>query len=301
MHFQDWKQEMFDITFKEMQMARINDEFITYSDFGEGKPILLFHGSFGGFDCGPLFFSKVAERGYRIITPSRPGFMMTPLEMGQSVEEQADFFAAFIDFLKIDKVIIMAHSGGTPAALQFAYKYPEKTSCICALTPVGHAFKFGSHPVINRLIFNDFVMYFSHVFSKIAPRFHAYLLCKSINVNPAYILESEERMKNLQITFGTSAPTKFRYAGLKNDLENFKELNLSFLKEIKNRVQLLYSVTDKRVPITHGQYLEKMLPNVQVYKFARGGHNPIQGSHSKLIVDMICAFIETCPAGSIKE
>lgn len=285
---------MFRESIKHLQMFQLNGKLVTFSDIGSGTPVLLSHGSFGGFDCGPIFFSRIAEQGFRIITPSRPGFMMTSLEFGRTPRAQADFFAEFLSARKIEKVVVFAHSGGTPAALQFARHYPEMTACISVLTPVVHAERFGMHPIVNRLVFNDYAMYISHLVSEVAPRVHAKLLCRSINIDHRYILQSEERMKTMQLAFGTAAPTQLRLAGLRNDLEQFTSLDLDFLPELKNRIQLLYSESDKRVPVTHGDYLKARIPHIEVHKYERGGHNPVMGSQSNTIVRTICDFIASC-------
>ena len=59
---------------------------IEYTLRGEQGPILLnLHGSPGGYDQ-----TMEPGKNYRILTPSRPGYLRTALSNGLSPEEQAD-------------------------------------------------------------------------------------------------------------------------------------------------------------------------------------------------------------------
>ncbi len=58
----------------------------------------------GGYDQGRAALSFLDENKYKLICPSRPGYLQTPLESGKTLEEQADLFAALLDKLGIEKV-----------------------------------------------------------------------------------------------------------------------------------------------------------------------------------------------------
>ena len=76
---------------------------IEYGIVGDSGPVILFaHGTPGGFDQTP-FFSAVGFEGYRVLTPSRPGYMATPLDVGRTPQDQARAFAALLDALDIDE------------------------------------------------------------------------------------------------------------------------------------------------------------------------------------------------------
>ena len=42
---------------------------------------------------------------YRMLCVSRHGYLLTPLESGKSIEEQADLFALLLDVLEIQKAL----------------------------------------------------------------------------------------------------------------------------------------------------------------------------------------------------
>ncbi|MBX3638106.1 MAG: hypothetical protein KF683_22265, partial [Rubrivivax sp.] len=61
----------------------------------DGPPLLLVHGSGGGYDQGLLLGADHAARGWRVIAPSRPGYLRTPYpaQGDPSGEDQADLLA----------------------------------------------------------------------------------------------------------------------------------------------------------------------------------------------------------------
>ena len=98
---------------------------------------MCLHGSPGLHDGLIQWFSSFSSHGFGVIAPSRPGYGRTNIEIGKSYADQADCFAALLDHLKIDKVSVYGISGGGPAAIQFAARYPKKCSVLlteCAVT-----------------------------------------------------------------------------------------------------------------------------------------------------------------------
>ena len=50
-----------------------------YAEIGEGEPLLIVHGAEGGFDQGLDMTGAMAERGYRLIAPSRFGYLRSTM------------------------------------------------------------------------------------------------------------------------------------------------------------------------------------------------------------------------------
>ena len=105
---------------------------IEYSLTGESDLLLLFiHGTPGGHDQ-----TTEPSSYYRVLTPSRPGYLRTPLSVGKSPAEQAKAYKALLDSLGIKEVMILGVSGGGPSAIEFAAAYPEITLGFIALEAV---------------------------------------------------------------------------------------------------------------------------------------------------------------------
>ena len=107
---------------------------IEYATFGDGPAVLVVHGAGGGYNQGVLVAKAFGGDGFRWIIPSRFGYLRTPLPADASTSAQADAFADLLDALAIQRVSIMAISGGVPPSLQFAERYPARTSALVLLS-----------------------------------------------------------------------------------------------------------------------------------------------------------------------
>ena len=93
-----------------------------------GPAILSLHGGMGGCDQGSLLAMSAFSdwQSLDIIAPTRPGYLSTPLETGQSLEQQADLFATLLDSEAIETATVIAISAGGPSAITFAAHYPDR-------------------------------------------------------------------------------------------------------------------------------------------------------------------------------
>ena len=75
---------------------------IEYTEFGDGPPMLMVHGSGGGYDQG-AYFASVIGGDYRWIAPSRFGFLGSPAPAGANTPQQTDAYACLLDALGIER------------------------------------------------------------------------------------------------------------------------------------------------------------------------------------------------------
>ena len=99
---------------------------MTYVDSGEGEVILSVHGIFGGYDQA-YDTCKDFCSDYRIIAPSRFGYLGSDVSGDGTPAKQAEAYVELLDKLGIDKVHLLATSAGGSIAIRFALDYPERT------------------------------------------------------------------------------------------------------------------------------------------------------------------------------
>jgi pimeloyl-ACP methyl ester carboxylesterase len=116
-----------------------------YATAGEGPQLLMIHGTGGGFDQGLSFTTPLVKAGWRIIAPSRFGYLRTDFPADPSLDNQADALAALLDHLEIERLPVMGGSAGALSALQFAIRHPARCSAVIAIVPA--AFVPGRAPV----------------------------------------------------------------------------------------------------------------------------------------------------------
>lgn len=111
---------------------------IEYLDGGQagGPPVLLVHGSGGGWDQGELLAQAALgqDTALRWIAPSRFGYLRSSLPPGARFDEQAQAFAFLLDRLGIERVAVVALSHGGPSALLFAALHPQRVSSLTLIS-----------------------------------------------------------------------------------------------------------------------------------------------------------------------
>jgi 2-hydroxy-6-oxonona-2,4-dienedioate hydrolase len=112
---------------------------IEYADVGDGPPVLVIHGAGGGFDQGLEIGRPLVEHGFRVIAPSRFGYLRTPVPADASPVAQADAHAALLDVLKLDRVAVIGASAGGPSAMQLCLRHPQRCSALVLLFPLAFA------------------------------------------------------------------------------------------------------------------------------------------------------------------
>jgi len=107
------------------QIAQTSRGPIEYTLLGSGPVVLVCHGTssscFSTEQAGPL-----AEAGFSLLTPSRPGYGRTPLAVGPGAAEAAQALIALLDSLAISTCAVVAISGGGPTGVALAAGFPER-------------------------------------------------------------------------------------------------------------------------------------------------------------------------------
>ncbi|MDO8913138.1 MAG: alpha/beta hydrolase [Phenylobacterium sp.] len=112
---------------------------IEYAVVGQGPPVLAIHGSGGGFDQGLDMMEPLAKHGYRLISPSRFGYLRSGRPRNASPAVQADALAWLVSHLGEGRVIVAGGSAGSLPAMQFALRHPEQTRALVLLVPAAYS------------------------------------------------------------------------------------------------------------------------------------------------------------------
>jgi pimeloyl-ACP methyl ester carboxylesterase len=108
---------------------------IEYGEAGTGPIVLMVHGAGGGFDQGLEFSEPLVRSGFRVIAPSRFGYLRTPVPQDASPQAQADAHACLLDALGIDKVAAIGGSAGAPSVFHLCLRHPERCSTMALVVP----------------------------------------------------------------------------------------------------------------------------------------------------------------------
>lgn len=104
-----------------------------------GKNILLLHGKNFNGAYWHTTISRLADEGYRVVAPDQIGFGKStkPDYFQYSFQQLAFNTRQLLENLGIDKTAVLGHSMGGMLASRFALMYPETTTRLVLLNPIG--------------------------------------------------------------------------------------------------------------------------------------------------------------------
>lgn len=111
---------------------------LEYAIAGDGPPVMMIHGTGGGFDQGLLFAAKLRQRGFRIVAPSRFGYLGSDFPDDASPVHQADTLVDLLDHLGIERLPALGGSAGALTAAEFALRHPDRCSHLGLLVPAAN-------------------------------------------------------------------------------------------------------------------------------------------------------------------
>lgn len=186
---------------------------------GTGTPLLMVHGTGGGFDQALLFTDALRPRGFRVIAPSRFGYLGSDYPSDPSSENQADAFVDLLDHLGIERIVIAGGSAGALPAAAFALRHPDRCAGLILLVPASNL--TGKDPVemsplqsatVKRLAGSDF-LYWSAL--KLARN---RLVGTLLATDPALLAQASPADRaRVERILGAILPINHRTRGMLND------------------------------------------------------------------------------------
>jgi pimeloyl-ACP methyl ester carboxylesterase len=118
-----------------IEYCRIGDAELAHTDSGgPGEPVLLMHaGAFA--DWFAPMATDPALAGHRVIRLIRAGYAAAPAPAGLTVADHAGHTAELLRRLGTGPAHVVAHSSGTPIALQLGLDHPEPVRTLCLSEP----------------------------------------------------------------------------------------------------------------------------------------------------------------------
>jgi pimeloyl-ACP methyl ester carboxylesterase len=255
---------------------------IEYTTWGEGPPVLVVHGAGGGYDQGISIARAYGGEGFRWISLSRFGYLRTPLPADASTAAQADAFADLLDALRIERVAILAMSGGVPPSLQFAQRYPERTSALVLLssapyTPLTAGEQKLPVPIwIYQALFSSDFPYW--LLQKVARP----SLEPMFDITPALRAESPpEEQAFIAGQVEAFQPVTGRIEGVRNEGAAIDPGARYLVEEITTPTLVIHARDDHINPFSFGEYTAQHIPGAQFLPLETGGHL-LLGHHAEV-------------------
>ena len=244
---------------------------IEFLEGGSGRPVLVIHGSGGGYDQGQLIAEAALGNQFRWIAPSRFGYLRSGFRDGATWDDQAHAYAYLLDQLGIQKVAVVAMSHGGPSALLFAVLHPERVSSLalisCGVASSSEGDQAQANEKGDRLttIFEHDPLYWA-----ISTMFKRQLM-GLMGADDAVVASLTPEQRQLFEDFiDYMNPVSLRSAGAAFD--NQATLPGERIAAI-TAPTLIFHATDDTLQLYHNaEFAASTIPNARLIRFEKGGH-----------------------------
>ena len=246
---------------------------MSYVDKGNGEVILSVHGIFGGYDQA-FDTCKDFASGYRILAPSRFGYLGSDMLGSGTPAEQAIAYAELLDRLGIDKVYLLATSAGGSIAIRFALDYPERTKGLIlycsAMPPAAKPANYAEYAGPPAFLCNDYAMFLMNPFFEPVMGMDASTIYGMLPVG--------ERKAGVILDASITNPDMAR---------NYDSY---IIEDLQVPTLILHAKDDKLASYADVEKAWDRFPNSTLVSFETGGH--LMVGHEEEVKDAVMAFVK---------
>ena len=246
---------------------------MSYVDEGRGEVILSIHGIFGGYDQA-FDTCKDFVSEYRILAPSRFGYLGSDILGSGTPAEQAAAYVELLDRLGIDKVYLLATSAGGSIAIRFALDYPERTKGLilyCSAMPLTtKPAKYAEYAGPPAFLCNDYAMFLLH------PLFEPIMGMDSSTIHG--MLPVGERKTGVILDASSTNPDMSR------NYDSYK------IEDLQVPTLILHAKDDKLASYGDVEKALSRFPNYTLVSFETGGH--LMVGHEEEVKKAVMEFME---------
>lgn len=301
----------------EVQTAAIGAGKVTFTRDGPANaPLILYFHGWGDDYRGvmPLEYG-LADAGFRVLLPHRPGYQGSALkgtQQGKRVSWEgpiatADLFAKLLDTLYGAgrwNVAVVSMSGGTPSALAFASRYPAQTRAVVLQGGVTQPF---SEP---KYVPEPFRQQYEVAFNKFGwagDELSKVLFALLVKLRETFLSDEDtiqaltgERISEAKRDAAFKAVSaKMLFDDGTNRSGEWSDVRHTFFakspycqwESLSAPTLLIHDEKDPFVPIVHAEEAMKRLPRATLQRFALGGHMIWLGRDTKRMHEARVEFL----------
>ncbi len=239
---------------------------VEYTLLGNGKPLLIVVG--GHTSCKENIFHKGFDlERFCFITPSRPGYGLTPLtNQNKSPKGTSDLFVALLDELNIQKVSVVGISAGGLTALEIAGNFADRVENLILMSALTKKWFVKADKVYKgaKWIFSPEIeamtWLFYRFFYRLFPNHITKTMFKQLSTfRPVQITKCEcKEFRQMSLSMRS-------YKGFNNDLD--QNIDQDILKKIICPTLILHSENDNQVDLSHAQNAKDNIRNSKLVTF----------------------------------
>jgi pimeloyl-ACP methyl ester carboxylesterase len=247
---------------------------LEYAVAGHGPPLMMIHGTGGGFDQGLLFAHGLRDAGFQIVAPSRFGYLRSGFPDDASPARQADVLVDLLDHLGLERIVVVGGSAGALTAAEVALRHPDRCSHLVLVVPAANltgrdpvAFTAVQRLTVEHVLTSDSWFW---AFATLAPDM---LLRALLATDPALLdrVSPDERRRAHLIREGLM-PISRKSEGLRNDGYWAGAPTQTAFENITTPTLILSCEDDLFGTADTARLLATRIPDARLVVYPDGGH-----------------------------
>ena len=276
------------------QIAQTSNGSIEYTWIGKGPVILVCHGTSANcYSIEPL--EPLVEAGFSLLTPSRPGYGRTPVEVGKSNAQAAEALAALLDQLEIETCSVIAISGGGPTGIAFAARFPHRVDRLVLMAAVSRPEERPKEPSYKKQMafygsLHNLQWGMLRLISNLSPHGMArqtLAIFSTHDPDEALGRLSPEGIESIRRFYQGQSSRR----GALNDATH--TVGEDLLQAISVPVLVVHSREDKSVPFRHAEWSLQNIPQAILCEAGFTGHFIWVGPDYQAIIEQMVAFLRS--------
>ena len=265
---------------------------LEYAVAGHGSPLVMIHGTGGGFDQGLLFANGLRAEGFQVIAPSRFGYLKSAFPEDASPARQADVLVELLDHLGIESLPVIGGSAGALTAAEVALRHPDRCARLVLLVPAANL--TGRDPVeftalqrraVNLVLGSDFAFW---ALSSFAP---GQMIRTLLATDPALLEKvSADEKRRAELILASLMPIGRKTEGMRADGFWAGTPSPTAYANITVPTRILSCEDDLFGTAATARRLAGRIPGAQLTIWPEGGH--IWLGHDGDLAHEITAFLQ---------
>jgi pimeloyl-ACP methyl ester carboxylesterase len=236
----------------------------------------------------------LANAGFRIVMPSRPGYGRTPLSAGRTAAGAADAMAGLLDALGIPRAIVAAVSSAGPTAIALAAGHPDRVAGLVLQSAVACSASspWGRPSTHRRFYTRGYGIRWRALglAARLAPRLVAVRMLADTSAHDTLDLRARLRTSDLKAvrrffscdTSGAGALADWDHVVRDADLAAIRAPTL-----------IVHSRDDRTVPFAGASRARALIPGAELYAPGTGGHFLWLGPGAEAITQRVISFLKS--------
>jgi pimeloyl-ACP methyl ester carboxylesterase len=254
---------------------------VEFAHAGDGAPVLFVHGTPGGIDTSMAMAQFLIDAGHAVVAPARPGYQGTPLDLGRTIDEQADLLAELMSALGHQRFSVVSWSGGGPSSYRLAVRHPDRVNALVPFASLSGSYPHPKNDLETKVLWHtSFGNWIVRMLAEHAPGSTVKsTLAEEGDLDRKELKRQVEEVladpKQAAVPLAMAeclADMKHREAGFENDWDQFGAIDSLELERVSAPTLVVVGDKDSDVDPAQSEFAARTVPGARRLVIENGTH-----------------------------